>query len=108
MVNTIPLTPGQKEGLCICLKAIEAGVDTLREEFPELAELSLEKVITFLKEVEILQTLDKAMKEDFQPCSNAYESALDAVGDKRTVQVKDIAGRNPNTSRLTMKPKWTV
>ena len=96
-MDTFSLTPGQKDGLCRCLSAIEAGIASLREEIPELKDYSTEKVITFLQEVRVLQTLDTALKENFQPCASAHETALDAVGEEATVQIKEFAGDSPNT-----------
>ena len=102
-METFTLTPGQKDGLCKCLSAIEAGIESLRQEIPQLQGYTTEKVITFLTEVRDLTKLDTALKDDFQPCSNAYEEALDAVGAKATIQLKDMGGVSSNTSKFNMK-----
>ena len=105
---TFDLTHEQKEVLVKCLSVIEAATECLKEEIPQLRGYNTEKVITFLQEVRVLHAVDKALGENLQPCSSAYESALDAVGEKITTQNKDMAGVSPNTSKFNMKPGWTL
>ena len=102
-METFALTAGQKEGLCRCLSGIEAGIAALREEIPELKGYTTEKVITFLQEVRVLQALDTALKDDFQPCASAHESALDAVGEEATLQIKEFAGDSRNTCMFKIR-----
>ena len=107
-METITLSADQKENLSGYLVIIDAVLNHLRQELPEVRDYTTEKLVTFLQEVRILQTLDTALKENFQPCASAYESALDAVGQKATVQNKEMAGVSPNTSKFNMKPGKTV
>ena len=107
-MQTISLTSDQKEVLCRCLAGIEAGIEALRQEIPELRNYSNEKVMNFLQEVRVLQSVDKALKDEFQPCSNAHETALDAVGAKATLQIKEFAGVSSNTRAIKMRPGKSV
>ena len=107
-MQTITLTPCQKEVLCRCLAGIEAGIEALRQEIPELRYYSNAKVMNFLQEVRVLQSVDKALKDEFHPCSNAHEKALDAVGTRGTLQIKEFAGVSSNTLAIKMRPNKRV
>ena len=102
-MKIIPLSPSDKKKLVSSCLEIEAILNSVRIAYPQVKSYNDRQLLSFLKEMKIIQHLDAVFGDNLQPCAEAHEQAVDAVSELTTVQIKEIAGVDPNTQMLRMR-----